>query len=269
MITESDATEAYTRAQQTARTVSSYGVSPGSLPYGESLSSKKAYFSWLASQGFTIYADDFSRVLLAPAPGSVVRKQALLVLGGEEEDPGFFRRMSGEMLLSLQVAGYDVSVLAVSSGDYGAEKAAGVRRRLQSAVSLLTQIDLLAVFAHGTNDLNLTDKCEISPQEHKTIFSQGAYTGEFRGYYVTCEPETRAQALADAIGHTVLGPAPGMVVAEDPLPTRQRPLFYHHIPVAMRPDDTRLSFWWRNLRRKLKQYSRAIEEPWHSYEPAP
>jgi len=138
---------------------------------------RKAFYKRLGKDGYTIYSDDFSRIIQhstrSKAAGGA-RESTLIVAGGNSKDWTLFDRNTKDEVAYYESMGYDVNLIKVTPADYysrgtgGRRKLAHAKRNIakmvKSAMGNISNLQLIQFYSHMGSDINLTNyDADITP----------------------------------------------------------------------------------------------------------
>lgn len=173
------------------------------------------WYEQLSSDGYTIYKNDFSEVVMASSAAET-RKSAFVALGQGGEDPDLFRKGSEKEIADLKAQGYDVNIYDYNKN--GTPAAQVVQNGFQNIVNL----DSVSIYAHGGNDINLggggglwSEQSKITNPQIQIPISQlklGNPTDSIKISLYSCNltpGSTYAREMANALDTTVMGAQAG------------------------------------------------------------
>ena len=145
-----------------------------------------AFKKRLLAEGYSIYSDDFGKVVQEPATGVQRKKAVFIVTGGNTVDPTLFERGSEKEINELNSKGFDVNVLNIDEALHYAhpdQMSAGsafpvlnAAQSVRNAFANIRELSRISIYSHAHMDINLTTLgADLSSKPIRGISRLAAY----------------------------------------------------------------------------------------------
>jgi len=156
------------------------------------VSDKAVFIDQLLQEGYSIYSDDFSKVIREPKEGVRRKKAAFIVMGGNTKDPSLFTRGAKVEIAELEKTGHDVNTLVVTEELFYSKRdratQAAILPKLNAAQSIrdaltnIRELSRISIYSHGQKDINLTnygaDLASQRPSAQSQLAAYRVYIGD-------------------------------------------------------------------------------------------